>query len=290
METVSIIFGFQYKDKYEIPGIIIDIFRVYHFLRKARRKILVITDIEEDKSMSELAISIAEKSTDARIFSFIETLKSRGEYQFWNSVPYVQQLVETNCFEAEKIFIYYTGHAIQKEFIFPISSGEMEKVETTTFTRWIYNNCKDDAEILFFLDCCNTSNLDLPFLLSMDYSVSRYRSSSSKKGGIFHLHNLEPKFYKQKIICLCSSMEDEDSVATWKGSSFTQLFFQNLEVHARERNIHKLLKEVQDVLRSKQACRAYASYPNLIFLYPWLFSDKISSVNYFDYGISIMLT
>lgn len=295
MGALCIIIGFQYEGKYKIPGILIDMFRVYLFAKKAKMKVMVITDIEKDNEDKELSKAISLKNCDSRIFSFIQSLQQRGEYQYWTSLPYLKHIITTflssppNSLEEgegrggekeERLFFYYTGHAKNKELLFP----DLTLTPTEEVTEIIPQN-----QIFFLFDCCNASYVDLPFLLTMDFSVSRYRTTAVTRGGMYYLHTSTSNFTSKEVICLTSSMVDEDALATWTGSTFTQLFFQTLETYEKERNIHIILKKIQEVLKGKQSCRAYASHPTLIGLFPWLFHPSIKRIQYGKYGFSVCL-
>ena len=299
MGALCIIIGFQYEGKYKIPGILIDMFRVYLFAKKAKMKVMVITDIEKDNEDKELSKGISLKNCDSRIFSFIQSLQQRGEYQYWTSLPYLKHMISSFLSPPfhkseegegkgegreeegeERLFFYYTGHAKNKELLMP----DLTLTPTEEFTENI-----PQTQLFFLFDCCNASYVDLPFLLTMDFSVSRYRTTAVTKGGMYYLHTSTSNFTPKEIICISSAMVDEDAIATWTGSTFTQLFFQTLELYENERNVHQILKKIQEVLKGKQSCRAYASHPTLIVLFPWLFNPNIKKIQYGEYGFSVCL-
>lgn len=281
MQPICFIFCFEYSKEQKIPGVLIDAFRIYSIAKNnLEAKTFVITDIKKDKDALELTKGIHKKHCDPSIHSFISNLKEDKEYIFWEDLDRCKVLLEKECRKRNKIFFYYTGHAVYNQFILP----NREKVPCGHFTQPIYRACSPNADILFLLDCCNTSYLSMPYLLTMDFSVSRYRSTAFQKGGIFHLHTIEPTFQSQNILCITSAMQDEDSTTTWTGSTFTQLFCNELE-EGREKEIHTILKGVQEKMKSEQTCKAYASKPNLLHLFPWLFSPTLQRIDFLPTAI-----
>ena len=282
MKTACIIFGFQYQGKYRIPGILIDMFRAYQFATKADMDVMVITDIHEDQDNKDLIRGFHKKNCDARIFSFIQSLKESGAYLIWESLKDIQNAMFYFLHGKRRLFFYYSGHSVQTKFLFP----DLQLVPTTEVIR--LDPMEPKSQIFFLLDCCNSSYLDLPFLMAMDYSVSRYRTTAIIKGGVYHIHTQDYQFTGHDVLCISSSMADENASATWVGSTFTQLFFQALE-DEETRNIHAILKKVQQVMKGKQSCRAYASFPYIHALFPWLFNPEVSSIRHSDHGIVICL-
>lgn len=263
---------------------------------------------------------------DPNVYSFIEDIQLSGEYCHYEYDNFLNTISE-HCKNAERLFFYYSGHGITEEkndyFILPNSlktpnsseknqstnnqstnnqlnqnqSNQNEsnqnmgdvKMHTSLILENMLKSCDKNVEIFSIIDSCNTSHFNLPYELNMDFSASKYRSTYYKQGGIYQLTTNKPKYFKPNIVCLCSSMFDEISTSTWSGSTFTELFFQCLEIYPKERNIHNVLKEIQYVMKNKQTCRAYASNPTLIYLYPWLFNSKFLKISYSDTGIFIKL-
>lgn len=336
MKAICVIIGFKYSDEHLIKGIVLDLFRVYKFAKKAGMDVIVISDIETDnnedvnrgfssnyKQKNFHLITTEKYGCDPEIYSFIEDIKESKEYHKYETPVKLQSLVLQHCQNRSRIFFYYTGHAKLDYLLFPyiphnytsskptfahqdhektdfnthqvhetiIQHKELIQLKTTDFLHEILLFTNDtNSEMFFMLDCCNTSNLNLPYILNMDFSASKFRSTYYEPGGVYRLCTSAPNYYPQNIVCICSAMNDEVSTSSWTGSMFTELFFQCIELNPKERNLHNVMKEIQHVMRNKQTCRAYASNPSIIYLFPWLFNPNFIKFSYSDTGIYFSLT
>lgn len=328
MKAICVIIGFKYSGEHLIKGIVLDLFRVYKFAKKAGMDVIVISDIETDnnedvnrgfssnyKQKNYHLITTEKYGCDPEIYSFIEDIKESKEYYKYETPVKLQSLVLQHCQNRSRIFFYYTGHAKLDYLLFPYfisptynttefltfekqpseqttmhATNKLVELKTTDFLHEILLFTNDtNSEMFFMLDCCNTSNLNLPYILNMDFSASKFRSTYYEPGGVYRLCTSAPNYYPQNIVCICSAMNDEVSTSSWTGSMFTELFFQCIELNPKERNLHNVMKEIQHIMRNKQTCRAYASNPSIIYLFPWLFNPNFIKFSYADTGIYFSL-
>jgi len=76
----AILIGFEYKNGKRLPGIPVDLYQVYCFLKNngwKNEEIKILTDIKQDAQTEILKISILDNIVDSGILSFIEDLKER---------------------------------------------------------------------------------------------------------------------------------------------------------------------------------------------------------------------
>jgi len=248
----AILIGFEYKNEKKLPGIAIDIYQVYSFLKKNNWKneeIKVLTDIKKDDKTEKLKNAILEKIVDSGILSFIEDLKERNQYTEFKSHNYYNNFESffTEITGNEKCFIYYTGHSKDGNIILPNES----LLSFESFKNILISNIS--REIFLIMDCCERGFL-LPFALNEK---------------VYRLEN-ENCFVKPKIICISSSLENENSVASRVGSFFTRHLFDIIS--STNITLYDILKLLKNKLRMKQTANISVSYPNLYLIFPWFYN------------------
>ena len=237
----ALLIGFQYSGEKKLPGIATDLYQVYSFLKKhdwQDDEICVMTDIEKDESTDILKVPILEKIVDSDILTFVEECKNRNQYIRFTSHNHYNNF--SSIFPKTKnLFIYYTGH-YKDGIILP----NMSLVDLTDYLL--------SERIFCIMDCCNAV-LNLPFVL--DETIFRCRE--------------ELKFYKQKIICISSSSEDEKSITTPSGSLFTRHLFSFLLKNDSSK-LSSILKKMGKI--GKQKGNIEVTHPILCYIPPFFFS------------------
>ena len=239
----ALIIGFQYSDDKKLPGIATDLYQVYTFLKKhnwQENEICVMTDIEKDETTDILKTSIIEKVVDSGVLSFIEDCKEREQYVLFTSHYHYNnfssifsEVGKSNDDRSSRtfnLFIYYTGHCKEGNIILPNNS---------LINLPDYFSSKN---IFTIIDCCE-GGLDLPFVLNGDI----YRCKEN------------PVFFKDKIICISSSKDDEKSITTQSGSLFSRHIFDFLDESS---NLSLILQKINK-LPFKQTGNISASFPSL---------------------------
>lgn len=162
-----------------------------------------------------------------------------------------EEQIEQCCLDSDQIFFYYTGHAKNGCFILP--HGRL--IQMTTLCEIISESMSIMGQLFCLLDCCNSTGFGLSFKMIKDGSFQLNKTNS---------------VYKQQILCISSSLENERSVCTKSGSIFT-------------RNISKLLKHNKKNLldiysntcssnKNKiQTTSITCSHPNVHELWSWIF-------------------
>lgn len=227
----ALLIGFQYSHDKKLPGIATDLYQVYSFLKKYNwqdEEICIMTDIEKDETTDVLKTSILEKIVDSEVLSFIEDSKERNQYVLFKSHNHYNNFSTIFPNEQINLFIYYTGHCKEGNIILPNKS----LINLTDYF--------SSPNIFIVMDCCE-AGLDLPFVL---------------EGNIYRCKD-KPKFFKDKIICISSSLEGEKSITTQSGSLFTRHVFKFLES-----NLVTVLEKINK-LPFKQTGNISASFPIL---------------------------
>lgn len=269
---IGILIGFQYcndmfceqiferEGKFEnlyLPGIIIDLYQSYKFVKNMKPdKILIITDIYEDQKTSLLMKSIVEDIVDSDILTFIETIKNTNEYHKYKDLKNFINTISLTCYNQNNIFIYYTGHAKNGYLLLP----SIEKYPMSDFRELISNSTYHLANIFIVMDCCNGSCLNLPFKLEIN------------KSPVYKLVNDTKLFFtKQNIICIVSSLNNENAITSKNGSIFTRAFFKSIK--SCNRLLSKILIDITSYCSQQTPC-IYSSYPNIYLIWNWLLNPS----------------
>ena len=238
MERKAILIGFEYKNGKKLPGIIVDIYQVYTFLKKIGWKdseISVYTDIQKDYQTEILKLAILEHTVDSAILTFIEDLKEKDQYiEFKSHYNNFQTIIGNLPYYS---FIYYSGHSKNGNLILP-----NEALISLDYFRDMLI-----GEIFLVMDCCE-GGINLPFVLHEE---------------IFRLEN-DTAFVKPEIICIASSLDNEKSVTSRAGSLFTRHLFTLFE----ESNLYKVIKEVKKKIKTGNIL---VSQPKLHNIFNWFY-------------------
>ena len=263
----AILIGFEYNSSKKLPGITVDLYQVYQFLKRKGWKddeIVVFTDIKKDPHTKILKNSILEKNVDSGILAFIAELKEKKQYFQYTCHNHFNNFESIFSSPVNNLFVYYTGHSKDGNIILP----NQALITFTTFTKIL---CKYN-EIFCITDCCS-GGISLPFVCHE--KIYRFENEV---------------FVKPKIISIASSLETENSVTSISGSFFTKniLFILenvNLSVYQIvEKTNFTNHKNNHD---NKQTVNISASYPTLCHIFPWFYSLKNISITFTPYFIEI---
>lgn len=310
---IAILIVFSYIDseesdiRWRLPGIEIDLYQYYHFVKKMNPdKILLITDITKNFIVSSVTTTISKGIVDANILSLIDEIKRDGNY--WN-YTYKNEMIlkiQNVAKDAHELFIYYTGHGHKNNFVLPnimrnftyydenIDKQNSDLYNANDFMNDILSsfngnntiiginemnenkNNKDKKKIFMILDCCQISSMGLPFKLSDEE---------------YHFLNRQDTiFTRHEIICLTSSLFTENSISVNHGSVFSRSIykiFQKINLQNIYSPDYRLLSNILEELTlytqeinshvsklvdgNLSSANIYSSYPNLYFIWSWLF-------------------
>lgn len=298
MKSVILI-GFQYGDfesnkvhivnSLYLPGILVDLYQVYLFAKRMNPdKIIVITDIEKDSKTDLLLKAIVESIVDSDILTFIETIKESNSYYYYNDQSVLIKTITNETYLSDQLFLYYTGHAKEGYILLP----NEQRIKMTDLRDIIISSLKPSSEIFIVMDCCNGTGMELPFRfihttnkIDFDEIINNRRYQQFR----YQLqHTPNPIFTKQKIICISSTSNNEDSITTKNGSLFTQSLFRHFK---STRLLAELLCYIsKECLNTNlQTVTIYSSYPDLYHLWPWLFSSYTYSIHFDSMSNTIIL-
>lgn len=269
--VTAILIAFEYKS---LPGAIVDLYNVYKWCEKFTHDIQVVTDIKENKHhkvFNNIDVS------DENLYSFYDRIQNltvvKNADDLLSFIKYIK--VPDN-----KLILYYSGHGVKNEDCFLVLPDQ-SLISFDMFKQKILSNLHIQCEIFCILDCCNPNGMNLPFKLNNN------EFNLSKK-------NIQP--ITQLMLLITSSEEDEKSIATFKGSIFTQQLFKLLNeidenyiperVHKRiyipsknNRNLNRLLERLTSRICKidtgyKQTVSVYCSYNIPPVLWMWIGSKK----------------
>ncbi len=266
---VALLIGFSYDSaSTSLPGIVIDLYLAYRLaINSSPDRIMVITDVVEDRNTQLLLNAIISSLVDGSILSFIENIKQDGVYQQYLNRSQLMKTIKGILNSADQVFIYYTGHVKRGEIKLPVVKtvtlanehveNDNGKLSLYDFRNLILSSVVPSAEIFLIMDCCNGSGLSLPFqLTSKSYRLTRCDQAI---------------YPKPDIIYLTSTNLNERAVATIDGSLFSQSLFK--EIRLGERSLTQLLQVLRQHHKS-QTAMIYSNRPNIKFIWDWLFKDS----------------
>ena len=266
----AVLIGFQYSADKKLPGIIIDLYQVYFFLKNngwKEKEIKVLTDIEKDESTDTLKIAILNNTVDSEILSFIEDLKERAEYTKFISRDYYNNLSSLFT-HSDYYFVYFTGHAKNGNIVLPDNSH-------LSFS--LFKNLLIGKKNICVLDCCE-AEIDLPFVLI---------------DGLYRLKTLN--FTKTEIVCISSSSQKEKSLTSKSGSVFTRRLFEILKDSGlsfpsilKQIGLNNEIGQITQFNNDKISTVSISvTHPNIYCLYGFVYSFPVFSFELGAYWISI---
>jgi hypothetical protein len=260
----AILIGFEYENGKKLPGIAVDLYLVYWFLKKkgwGKDEIVVFTDIKIDHQTEVLKTAILEKTVNSDILSFIEDLKDKKQYiEFISHNHYNNFDSIFSQFKVDNLFFYYTGHFKEGNIILPNQSLISLEGLTKILTKY--------SEVISIMDCCN-GGITLPF--NCHEKVYRFENEN---------------FVKAKIISFASSLENEKSLTSRAGSLFTRNILSILSDD--KLNIYQILEKIKKtIIFNNQTANISSSYPSLHYIFPWVYSFPNISISQNPYFISI---
>lgn len=275
---LAIIIGFSYNKnnedlhRHHLPGILIDIYRVYKYTKQLTDNIIIITDLrsESDTKIVELKDSIINNNVDIEILNFLGIIKNSGLLHEYTTKKDLLTTIKREVHLKSKIFIYYTGHSLHGNILLPTMNNEICYLSDnpTDFTlnfsilRDALSTSVPEAQIMVILDCCGSQGLHLPYKL---------------QNQIYNLTSRSDKKYPlQEIICFSSTMSDEVSIASKNGSLFSHTFFKYLFTSRKVSDLLEVLT-VEISKKFNQTPTVYVTYPNLKMLWRWLYrTDNVN--------------
>lgn len=255
----ALLIGFEYKNYKKLPGILVDLYQVYSFLKKIGwldTQIYVFTDIQTDEATHVLKTAILEKTVDSNILSFIQDIKKKGQHILFTEYNHQNNFISRLSKFKDNLFLYFSGHSEGEYFVLP--NENLVSIKNII-------KCK---QLLVILDCCE-GGLNLPFLLNKD--------------NIYRLQN--EIFIKPEILCIASSAKSEKSTISKSGSSFTKHLF-NI-INDSGLSMKEILNRINQMV--KETANVSTTYPNIHYINAWFYSNTQINIKHHPNFIEINL-
>lgn len=276
MTIKCLLIGFECSDNIshdKLPSLEIDLYNAYKYCAKLVTNlsdIQIVTDIKH-VDMKKISHAILTEKCQNDVDDFLNYILSPVSNEYSPKTNIIKDLtdfivfMENYDYKTDKIIVYYSGHAENGNVVLP--DGQM--ISTNYLLNMIINKCSDETEIVFIIDCCNVSNMGLPFSLIDNAFILR------KKDLIFR---------RNRILLIAGSTEYQTSLSTCFGSLFTRCLFPLLiSIINREEKIvsyGKLVKKVSENMR-KDSCHhiqnpmIYTSKKETNIIKPWLLNFSL---------------
>jgi hypothetical protein len=273
MKKAALLLGFSYSGESALPGIHIDLYRMYKWCQKAQfDEIHVITDITSiDAVSNEDAESIQDLITQHEvgqdIYVFVEELERKGALSRYSGISNLVSRIMDFASHADNILFYFTGHGKNRSLQLPQGDSlTFDRLFSTLFWR-----STQEHQILVVLDCCHNDSIHMPFMLEGERFKLRSVTSTNEK-------EEKRNYFRGEILCLVSSLSSQKSYTSSQGSVFTQVLSKCLA--NKTRKCSKIVSAINDQSKKMGTeARAYSSSPCLYRLWPWVF--RRSSLDFF---------
>lgn len=270
----AILIGFQYSHERFLPGIVVDLYQVYHYLRCVCPyiDIAIITDIKKDSRAAPLMNALVEGIIDSEALSFIEDTRQRGhlhQVDESNAKSVLMEVFQRMSQRDDPGFIYYTGHGIASNPNGAIFRGNWllpnwEKLSVSKILDELLRDRRSQSgvDLVIIMDCCGLGEIPLPYRLRLD--------PDHPQQGRFHLNVSVPDedllHHPNDVLVLTSTRHNEQSATTKSGSIFTRTLFRLLNQCYQEQRPFPLLPAlVQQV--DVEITKLQTGYPQSVTVY-----------------------
>ena len=270
--VVAIILGLKYeKEIRELPGIIIDLYKIYLFCKSfgSIETIRIVSDITVEESVTTLSSPALTGIVSPGIISFIGDRKKDDTLLEYKSEEDFRGILSVYYSEEDKVMFYYTGHGIRNGIQLP----KHEFLKYTDLKNLIFKTIEPRAECLIILDCCHCNDLSFPFILE------------DQNWKLIH----DTDFTTINCVLITSTQEQEESNASVDGSVFTtslmDIFHQaqdlnwvSIKDYLINQVNEKLAKNDEDTTVKKQTVNLYCTKPHIHELWKWLLGVPVLNV------------
>lgn len=284
--TIAILIGFKYRKEFkELPGIIVDLFHAYTFVKQIGAKIFIITDVMTDENVKLLKNVVFTGVVKADIISFISDIKENDEHIVYTGKDDFIRTITERVYNMRNVFVYYTGHGEAGHLLLPeqrlnadfgfglsnisraivTSNKSNNRISMTDFRDIFIYNMDPSGMLLSIMDCCNGDSMGIPFIL--------------KDGDYRLIHRRQRVFTTQNIIHIVSTRSDEGSYINHSGSVFTGELFNKLT--CGKRNLKGIVNDVTQKCLSThpQTASLYVSHPTTYCFWSWLYREDARHIN-----------
>lgn len=273
-----IIIGFQYDGtSNELPSMVTDVYLVYSFYKDLGFRIYMASDAMTVRSVSNPTEYIVNGIVKDDYLDFIQK-DFLDMSHFVNDASSLETFFENiQLTEDRRLIVYYTGHGKTGGVLLPnkrilsavdfrsfiLNVGKMSQSQVTKSSRGVKTSHTSltngintiGSQILLIMDCCNPHGLYLPCKIISN--TSEITNS-----------NL---FICPDVILLVPCDESLPAIAHDSASPFTKNLICTLKDPTKTLDLPSLLKTIS----IGQNSMAYTSYPHLMVLWPWTFTNLI---------------
>lgn len=282
MKKIAIIIAFYYKgceEIYHMSAIMLDVYRAYrHAKLIGVDEILFICDNTEIQSYNHNILRLIINGEigddflqfDKEITQKYKVIKPKECSDMIDALQNIGR-------EANRIFFYYSGHAISGNAIIPpYNNSPYNACQRIMINRLIIASlkfAKPSVQTAVILDCCNSTGLNLAFNIIYN---SKYIIS----------YNYGAEYYKGVILCISSTMNDEYAYMIQDGSKFSMYIFNILpEVNKISLLYKELYKELYQDLEKHISlnitCTHSRYLSDMVPIWAWL-RTKTSLSTYYN--------
>jgi hypothetical protein len=274
-----IIVGFQYDNApNELPSMVTDVYLVYSFYKELGFRIYMASDAMTVRSVSNPTEYIVNGIVKEDYLDFIQK-------DFMDMAHYVKDAESLKSFfesvqltEDRRLIVYYTGHGKTGGVLLPnkrtlsaidfrsfiLNVGKLSQSQATVqnyrgkripYPSQVKGINTIGSQIFLIMDCCNPHGLYLP------YKVITKNVETNQS-------NL---FICPDVILIVPCDENLPAIAHDSASPFTKNLICTLKDPTKMLDLPTLIKTIS----IGQNSIAYTSYPHLMVLWPWTFTNLI---------------
>ncbi len=259
---LCILIGFNYDSTLKSSSI--DMYLVYDFFNKRGFQSAVMSDIKKHPD-NVIKGTLSDKIED-QIHSFgpevhidRHPLPNLKWFPVSDYNSFIDNLYKISFEDIRCLVLYYTGHCERgSRILLP----DNNVISARLLLEEITKRCNSSTEILSIFDCCNASNLSLPYILKGDTFIS------DRTGELINAN----------IICLASSNDNQPARSSGDRSYFTKYLIR--ELNKNTINMCTLRHNVQILIdrrsnMKKQTVNIYSSFNRYPVLYSWVLPSGI---------------
>jgi hypothetical protein len=270
----ALLIGFIYPNSYQrLPGSLVDLYRVYSFLRKKGfSEIDLITDLDTDPETFDYRQPIIEGYVDANMLSFISEMKKTKKHHLVRNNEDLSNIILSLLKGKDRLFIYMTGHGEERGFVCPVGILSWPDLQSSIFTP-----LRKKSQAIMILDACHAWHFQLPYFLSRD--KNRLSFVGTTFFPVCHLVLFATQGREAAATTSCSLVTR--SLINLLEKGYDQYFF--------------LRQKVEEDLKSTETLRSmqlqvgvYTSYPSLYRIWPW-FWGKEKTIYAYDNDLFVEL-
>jgi hypothetical protein len=265
MKRLAVILAWQYSGRQvPIPGLIVDVFRVWSFFRELGYKFLFVTNMKSEHIPHSAMSQITSSEIDGSIYNFSSFLQSVAVEDVESKFNQLSMTTEVE--EADEILVYFSGHGENKKIILP--NGEFMNSSA------LVNFIPSDKKKTIIFDCCNPDSLGCSLVWKDNKFV--YRNESATVGP-----SLSLKYDKRaRILILASSEEEGTALAEDSGSLFTTCLIRLLKEMKKGTVKPNLEAIVEHMKENRVQIKIYTNRPCLYSIPSHLYSKSTVVVDY----------